>query len=69
MKDIKINARVIENFNDKTRKNEDGSYYKWEQNEVIKDMPRERFEELQSKGYVEEDKSFTSKNKDEREWE
>ena len=59
MKDIKMSAKVIQDFNDKTRVNEDGSYYKWEKNEIIDNMPRVRFEELQSKGYVEEYKGKT----------
>lgn len=66
MKSFKVNAKVIKNFNDST-KLVDGEPYKWEKDEVIKDMPRERFEKLQALGYVEEDKSFTSKSKEE--WE
>lgn len=66
MKNFKVNAKVIENFNDST-KIVDGEPYKWEKDEVIKDMPRERFEKLQALGYVVEDKSFTSKSKEE--WE
>ena len=58
MKDIKINAKVIQDFNDKT-KIVNGEPYKWEKNEIIDNMPRERFEELQSKGYVEEYKGKT----------
>ena len=58
MKDIKINAKVIQDFNDKT-KIVNGEPYKWEKDEIISNMPRERFEELQSKGYVEEYKGKT----------
>ena len=58
MKDIKISAKVIQDFNDKT-KIVNGEPYKWEKNEIINDMPRTRFEELQSKGYVEEYKGKT----------
>ncbi len=58
MKDIKISAKVIQNFNDKT-KIVNGEPYKWEKNEIINDMPRARFEELQSKGFVEEYKGKT----------
>ena len=53
MKSFKVNAKVLVNFNDKT-KIVDGEPYTWEKGEVIKDMDRERFEELQAKGYVEE---------------
>lgn len=53
MKSFKVNAKVIVDFNDKT-KIVDGEPYKWEKDEVIKDMDRERFEELKAKGYVEE---------------
>jgi hypothetical protein len=66
MKSFKVNAKVKVNFNDST-KIVDGEPYKWEKGETIKDMPRERFEQLEALGYVEEDKSFTSKNKEE--WE
>lgn len=62
MKNYKINAKVLVNFNDKTKPNEDGSFYTWEKGEVIENMPRERFEELESKGYVEE---FKGKAKNE----
>ena len=58
MKDIKMSAKVIQDFNDKT-KIVDGEPYKWEKNEIINDMSRVRFEELQSKGYVEEYKGKT----------
>lgn len=58
MKDIKISAKVIQDFNDKT-KIVNGEPYKWEKNEIINDMSRTRFEELQSKGYVEEYKGKT----------
>lgn len=67
MKSFKVNAKVIKNFNDSTKLNENNEPYKWEKDEVIKDMPRERFEKLQALGYVVEDKSFTSKSKEE--WE
>lgn len=53
MKNFKVNAKVLVNFNDKT-KIVDGEPYTWEKDEVIKDMDRERFEELKAKGYVEE---------------
>ena len=53
MKSFKVNAKVLVNFNDKT-KIVDGEPYTWEKDEVIKDMDRERFEELKAKGYVEE---------------
>ena len=69
MKSFKVNAKVLVNFNDKTKLDENNEPYKWEKDEVIKDMPRERFEELESLGYVEEDKSFTSKSKEDKEWE
>lgn len=58
MKDIKMSAKVIQDFNDKT-KIVNGEPYKWEKNEIINDMSRIRFEELQSKGYVEEYKGKT----------
>ena len=58
MKDIKISAKVIQDFNDKT-KIVNGEPYKWEKNEIINDMSRTRFEELQNKGYVEEYKGKT----------
>lgn len=64
MKDIKINAKVIENFNDKT-KIVNGNPYTWEKGEIIHDIPRERFEELQSKGFVIEDKTKEDKKKSE----
>lgn len=67
MKSFKVNAKVIKNFNDKTKLDENNEPYKWEKDEVIKDMPRERFEELQALGYVEEDKSFKDTKKEE--WE
>lgn len=71
MRDIKINAKVIQDFNDKT-KIVNGEPYKWEKNEIIDNMPRERFEELQSKGYVEEYKGKTkneiSQPKNDSEW-
>lgn len=71
MKDIKINAKVIQDFNDKT-KIVNGEPYKWEKNEIIDNMPRERFEELQSKGYVEEYKGKTKNEipqpKNDSEW-
>ena len=71
MRDIKISAKVIQDFNDKT-KIVNGEPYKWEKNEIINDMPRERFEELQSKGYVEEYKGKTkneiSQQKNNSEW-
>ena len=69
MKSFKVNAKVLVNFNDKTKLDENNEPYKWEKDEVIKDMPRERFELLESLGYVEEDKSFTSKSKEDKEWE
>lgn len=70
MLDYKVNAKVIENFNDKTKLDENGEPYLREKNEIIKDMDRARFEELQSKGYVIEDKSFKDKkNNKESEWE
>lgn len=69
MKSFKVNAKVLVNFNDKTKLDENNEPYKWEKDEVIKDMPRDRFEELESLGYVEEDKSFTSKSKEDKEWE
>lgn len=71
MRDIKISAKVIQNFNDKT-KIVNGEPYKWEKNEIIDNMSRERFEELQSKGYVEEYKGKTkneiSQQKNNSEW-
>lgn len=69
MKSFKVNAKVLVNFNDKTKLDENNEPYKWEKDEIIKDMPRDRFELLQSLGYVEEDKSFTSKSKEDKEWE
>ena len=69
MKSFKVNAKVLVGFNDKTKLDENNEPYKWEKDEVIKDMPRDRFEELESLGYVEEDKSFTSKSKEDKEWE
>lgn len=68
MKDIKYNARVIQNFNDKTKLNEDGEPYLREKNEIIKDMDRARFQELQSLGYVEEVKG-KSIEEPKNEWE
>ena len=65
MREIKINAKVIQDFNDKTKLNENNEPYKWEKNEVIKDMTRERFEELKSKGYVIEE---VEKKKEKNEW-
>lgn len=67
MKSFKVNAIVKENFNDKTNLDENGQPTLMEVGEVIKDMPRDRFEELQALGYVEEDKSF--KDNKESEWE
>ena len=67
MKSFKVNAKVLVNFNDKTKLDENNEPYKWEKDEVIKDMPRERFEELEAFGYVEEDKSFKDTKKEE--WE
>lgn len=71
MKNFNVTARVKVGFNDKTKLNENNEPYKWEVDEVIKDMPRDRFELLQSLGYVEEDKTFkdTKKNKENKEWE
>ena len=71
MKNFNVTARVKVGFNDKTKLNENTEPYKWEEDEIIKDMPRDRFELLQSLGYVEEDKTFkdTKKNKENKEWE
>ena len=68
MKEIKYNAKVIQDFNDKNKIDpKTGYFYKWEKNEIIKDMDRERFEELKAKGFVEEEKSFKDNKK--KEWE
>ena len=71
MKNFNVTARVKVGFNDKTKLDENNEPQKWEEDEIIKDMPRDRFEELESLGYVEEDKTFkdTKKNKDKKEWE
>lgn len=67
MKNFKVNAKVIENFNDKKNLDKDGNPTLMEVGEVIENMDRERFEELESLGYVEEDKSFASKSKEDKE--
>lgn len=67
MKNFKVNAKVLVDFNDKTKLNENGEPYKWEKNEIIKDMERERFEELKAKGYVEEANEI-SQSKDNNKW-
>jgi hypothetical protein len=72
MKDFKVNAKVLVNFNDKTKVDMNGNLYMWEKDEIIKDMPRQRFEELSAKGLVTEDKtSFKEKEnkKNKVEWE
>ena len=66
MKNFKVNAKVLVNFNDKT-KIVDGEPYAWEKDEVIKDMDRNRFEELKAKGYVKE-ANEVSQSKDSNKW-
>ena len=67
MLEYKVNAKVIKNFNDKT-KLVNGEPYLREVNEIIKDMDRSRFEELKAKGFVIENKDKEDKKKT-SEWE
>lgn len=53
MKENKINAIVINNFNDKT-KMINGLPYQYKKDDIIENMDKNRFEELNSMGYVKE---------------
>ena len=57
MKEIKYNAKVIENFNDKKNLDNKGNPTLMEVGEIMKNLDRARFEELKAKGFVVEDKS------------
>ena len=67
MKNFKVNAKVLVDFNDKEKLDNNGNPYKWEKDEIIKEMDRERFEELKAKGYVEEAKEVLQ-SKDKVKW-
>lgn len=55
MKDIRINAKVIKDFNDSQTIDKDTNEpMACKVNDIIENMPRGRFNQLKSMGYVEE---------------